>query len=123
MRVRALTLLGLCALLAATPAHAARGLRAFGSCAALLDYGQANGTNAVGTGWLPRPVAIEGPMTTSVPAKSGGPVAPTAAQQDSAGSGATSDFSTTNVQEAGVDEPDVVKTDGKVIYAVVNGWL
>jgi hypothetical protein len=33
------------------------------------------------------------------------------------------DYSTTNVQEAGVDEPDVIKTDGSLIYAIANGTL
>jgi uncharacterized secreted protein with C-terminal beta-propeller domain len=33
------------------------------------------------------------------------------------------DFSGTNVQEAGVDEPDVVKTDGRVLYTAENGRL
>jgi hypothetical protein len=33
----------------------------------------------------------------------------------------TTGYSTTNNQEVGVDEPDLVKTDGKRIYAVSNG--
>lgn len=33
------------------------------------------------------------------------------------------DYSTTNVQEAGVDEPDIVKTDGERIVAVSGGVL
>jgi Beta propeller domain len=33
------------------------------------------------------------------------------------------DFSTTNVQEAGVDEPDVVKTDGEHLFVVVGAKL
>ena len=33
------------------------------------------------------------------------------------------DFSTTNIQEAGVDEPDIVKTDGNRILAVGGGRL
>ena len=33
------------------------------------------------------------------------------------------DFSGTNVQEEGVDEPDIVKTDGNTLYAVANGKL
>lgn len=33
----------------------------------------------------------------------------------------TVEHSTTNVQEVGVDEPDIVKTDGKVILTVTNG--
>jgi len=37
--------------------------------------------------------------------------------------GETVDFSQTNVQVAGVDEPDVVKTDGKYLYIVSNGKI
>jgi uncharacterized secreted protein with C-terminal beta-propeller domain len=33
------------------------------------------------------------------------------------------DYSGTNVQEEGVDEPDMVKTDGTTLYAVTNGKL
>jgi hypothetical protein len=33
------------------------------------------------------------------------------------------DYSTTNVQEAGIDEPDLVKTDGSYLYTVVQGRL
>ncbi|MBT8193362.1 MAG: beta-propeller domain-containing protein [Acidimicrobiia bacterium] len=33
------------------------------------------------------------------------------------------DYSTTNVQEAGVDEPDIIKTDGDFIYAIASGTL
>lgn len=33
------------------------------------------------------------------------------------------DYSTTNVQEAGVDEPDIVKTNGDFIYAISNSTL
>ena len=33
------------------------------------------------------------------------------------------DYSTTNVQEAGVDEPDIVKTDGTRILAMAQGVL
>ena len=33
------------------------------------------------------------------------------------------DFSGTNVQEEGVDEPDIVKTDGNTLFAVAGGTL
>ncbi|MEQ9336737.1 MAG: beta-propeller domain-containing protein, partial [Miltoncostaeaceae bacterium] len=33
------------------------------------------------------------------------------------------DFSGTNLQEAGVDEPDVVKTDGRTLYTLTDGVL
>ena len=37
--------------------------------------------------------------------------------------GETVDYSQTNVQVAGVDEPDVVKTDGTYLYVVSNGKI
>ncbi|MBT3222202.1 MAG: hypothetical protein HN348_24270, partial [Proteobacteria bacterium] len=37
--------------------------------------------------------------------------------------GTPDDYTTTNIQELGVDEPDIVKTDGEWIYAVQNGML
>ncbi len=40
-----------------------------------------------------------------------------------AGGEAGVDYSTTNVQEAGVDEPDIVKTDGRYVFALVDGAL
>ncbi len=50
-----------------------------------------------------------------------------AAGAPEAGSGEDSaepdDFTDTNVQEEGVDEPDIVKTDGTHIYTVVDGSL
>lgn len=49
------------------------------------------------------------------------PVAPgTAAPEGDAGGGAR-DWSDTNVQVAGVDEPDLVKTDGNLVYALGDG--
>ena len=44
--------------------------------------------------------------------------APTAASSTS--QGATNDYSTTNIQVAGVDEADTVKTDGQYIYTIGN---
>ena len=46
-----------------------------------------------------------------------------AAAPSSAERVAGDDYSTTNVQEAGVDEPDVVKTDGKRLVAVAGAHL
>ena len=44
---------------------------------------------------------------------------------DSSGGGdsAPSEYSTTNVQEKGVDEADLVKTDGEHVYVLTNGVL
>ncbi len=38
-------------------------------------------------------------------------------------SASPSEFTDTNVQEEGVDEPDIVKTDGNYIYAIAGGSL
>ncbi len=50
---------------------------------------------------------------------------PAPASDDALRSGGTAgvDYSTTNVQEAGVDEPDSVKTDGDYIYSLLQGRL
>jgi hypothetical protein len=124
MLVRPLPVAVLLVAVAASPAAARpSGLHAFPSCQALLSYARTHGQHAVATGWAPAPMTAAAAPPTRVPATGAGPVAPQAAAGDT-GSGATSTpFSTTNDQEQGVDEPDVVKTDGHVIYAVANGWL
>jgi uncharacterized secreted protein with C-terminal beta-propeller domain len=59
----------------------------------------------------------------------GGPVAAGAegdasrGNNDSAGSQSPSDYTETNTQEEGVDETDIVKTDGDYIYTVHNNKL
>lgn len=55
--------------------------------------------------------------------KSSAPRAAVTESADSGGSGGsgTSDYSETNIQVKGVDEPDIIKNDGKYIYAVSNG--
>ncbi|MFH0829677.1 MAG: beta-propeller domain-containing protein [Candidatus Aenigmatarchaeota archaeon] len=45
-------------------------------------------------------------------------VAPTAAPGESTGTAKATDYSTTNIQVEGVDEPDIVKNDGKYIYTI-----
>jgi len=54
------------------------------------------------------------PMAVPVPVPSTAPAASTA------GGSTTNDFSTTNIQVAGVDEADTVKTDGSYIYVIGN---
>src|ERR671910_211162 len=46
-----------------------------------------------------------------------------AADQSAGGDGGAPTFSDTNVQVDGVDEPDIVKTDGERIFTVANGRL
>ena len=45
------------------------------------------------------------------------------AQSTGLGGGASIDYSQTNIQVEGVDEADIIKTDGKYIYAVVKNDL
>ena len=49
--------------------------------------------------------------------------APTSPQEGAIRDGDGVDYSTTNVQEEGVDEPDIVKTDGRRLYAISAGTL
>lgn len=53
----------------------------------------------------------------------GAPVPSTAPRGESKSANTAGDYSQTNVQVAGVDEGDVVKTDGNYIYAVSNGTV
>jgi hypothetical protein len=99
---------------AVVPAAAAdartRYLRTFESCAGLVGYGQAHATKPPEQRQVPegREGTVAQPTTAAPPqqAATGGDTA------------AEPDFSQTNVQEAGIDEPDTVKTDGRRLYAV-----
>ncbi|MEA2143856.1 MAG: hypothetical protein QOI64_2286 [Solirubrobacteraceae bacterium] len=114
-------------------------LPAFPSCASLLSYARRNARITGGRTGVPtragilQPQILAGPPRTEAmispvsppPSAPGAPQAvpsPTTAQQDSAGS-AVPDFSQTNVQEAGVDEPDIVKTDGRTVFAIAGSTL
>src|SRR5437773_5943629 len=115
-----LALLALAAL--AADAQAAPRLKAFSSCAELVRFARqgalrtGGGVGVVGRAAPPGADAIVTP-----PLRRTGEVPPaTAAPVPAAGA---TPFSGTNVQEAGVDEPDVVKTDGRRIFAVTDGTL
>ena len=90
-------------------------LASFGSCGQLLDYAKGQATRLVG------PYGLGG-FGPGVAVETAAPATPSAA-----GRAATPvkgvDYSGTNVQEEGVDEPDLVKTDGKTLYTVGNGKL
>jgi Beta propeller domain len=79
-------------------------LQRFGSCGELLRYAKRHTLRLVGPWGLGGPVQAMAPM-------------PRAARR------AGVDFSRTNVQEADVDEPDLVKTDGEHLFAVGEGKL
>src|SRR3954452_12548516 len=112
---------------AAKPAKAPRArLAAFGSCTALVRYARANAARTGGGVGVPPRVMAGAPTVLSRPQPVREVQTPAMAAPDAssgAGTGAGDAFSTTNVQEAGIDEPDVVKTDGRRIVAVSDGRL
>jgi hypothetical protein len=85
----------------------------FGDCPALLDYLQQESlarVTAWGLGGMPywrrgpMPMAMEDSVAGAVP------------ETTAAAGGADGTYSTTNTQEVGVDEGDVVETDGEQVY-------
>jgi hypothetical protein len=78
----------------------------FGSCAELLAYARTHAAQIAGPGGLG--------LSSGVPAAPAGAVGARPAGAD---------VSATNVQEAGVDEPDIVKSDGSHIFAVAGNRL
>jgi uncharacterized secreted protein with C-terminal beta-propeller domain len=96
-------------------------LAAFDSCQALVGYahryaGVTGGGVGVPVRALGSVATLDAPVMKTTDSSSES--APTAVSAPAAsGTGAsTPEFSTTNVQEAGIDEPDVVKTDGHHVY-------
>lgn len=103
-------------------------LLAFDSCQALVRYAQANAARAGGGVGVPVRALADAPAPLVAPINPAAMAAPgakdeTAAPAPTAGGGDTPAFSTTNVQETGIDEPDIVKTDGRRIYAIREGVL
>jgi uncharacterized secreted protein with C-terminal beta-propeller domain len=107
------------------PAGAARGkhrLTKFHSCSSFVHYARRHATNELKTRGTP--VGIPMPVRAPTPVSDNGQVVmPETVSSPQSGGGAGQDFSTTNVQETGVDEPDEVKTDGKTIFAAENGRI
>jgi len=93
------------------PAASAAELQRFSSCSSLVRYARANALRTHGVvGVAPQPLMprpVDSPVAETAPTRSGG-------SEDSSG---------TNVQEAGVDEPDMVKTDGRHVFALAGDAL
>jgi uncharacterized secreted protein with C-terminal beta-propeller domain len=112
---------------AAKPKKAPRAqLAAFDSCQALVGYahryaGVTGGDVGVPARALGSVTTLAEPMmkTTEAAADS----APAAVSAPAAPGPSTPEFSTTNVQEAGIDEPDVIKTDGRHVYVAAGRQL
>jgi uncharacterized secreted protein with C-terminal beta-propeller domain len=110
---------------------AASRLVPFNSCGALLNHARAKALSVVGPYGLPYSgqgggsVTFGAPQRQSMAATSGqasdsSKSAPPEAAASGAGDG---QFSQTNNQEAGVDEPDTVKTDGHRLFNLSGGKL
>jgi len=115
-------------------------LQAFDSCPALVDYARTNaarfggGTGVPTRAAEPQPQVLIAPsliapsqaqaqgqvQADSAPATAGAPAPSVAAD---GGREAAPAFSGTNIQEAGVDELDIIKTDGRRIVAIANEQL
>jgi uncharacterized secreted protein with C-terminal beta-propeller domain len=86
----------------------------FNSCGQLLTYAKSHArplVTAYGLGVVGVPIAA-----------TGAPSAPVVTERTAAPVQGV-DYSGTNVQEEGVDEPDIVKTNGTTLFAVANGKL
>ena len=109
-------------------------LSRFSDCDGFLDYVRAEAAERVGpygfNGSAPwgmpvdfmadgdfAAVGTEAPAATMAP-EQGVPLSATVASSDDSAGGM---FTGTNVQEAGIDEADLVKTDGQRIVAITNG--
>ena len=113
-------------------------LQTFDECDELLSYLRTEGAKVVGPygfdgggGMWRGGVALDAVTTTAGAAPTAGGARATSdlatGGSESAVSApplaATDDFSATNVQEEGVDEPDLVKTDGKRLVTIAGGQL
>ena len=100
--------------------------RAFASCTAVADHARKHALRIVEPGGLPlrfgfpTAAAEPGPQPPAMP-DSGAEGGPQPVAEPAPRDGI--DYSGTNVQEEGVDEPDFVKTDGNRLYVVTGGVL
>ncbi len=95
------------------PASTSARLVPFRSCGSLLGYVKAQVKPLVGQ-WGLASVAVPGGVPVPAAAATAG---------DTGGKQEGVDYSGTNVQEQGVDEPDLVKTDGSTLFTVTGGRL
>jgi len=108
-------------------------LERFDSCDALLDHFQAEAKERVGPygldgngGWrvFPEALAFTDDMAVEHATTEASATAPAlAGEGENGGFVEGTDYSGTNVQVTGVDEPDIIKTDGTRIITIVDGKI
>ncbi len=109
------------------PALDPRLLYDFEDCDDLLGYAKGNAKELIeeyGSPWPYADYGVDDGLGTG--GDGGEPVEDSGGEggeQGGNGDGGVKDYSGTNVQEVGVDEPDIVKTDGERILAVAQGKL
>lgn len=96
-------------------------LAAFSSCPALLDFGRTEAARTAGDGGVT--VRALGEQATPFGAPTPAKAETTTGAAPTSGSAADGSASTTNVQEAGVDEPDIVKSDARHAFLVSGSTL
>lgn len=107
-----------------TPAATADSLTEFDSCPELLDWYVDDGVREVGPwGWDGFGYAVR--VLDAMPTAAAADLSATAEyagtqKQARTGSARTDSATGTNTQEADVDEPDVAKTDGRIVVHLVN---
>jgi len=97
-------------------------LKAFRSCAGLVRYGRRYVERGAGAGPPQAGVPVAQPVPPTPPALPGRPGFPAPVAAPAPGAEGTG-TSPTNVQEPGVDEPDIVKARGSRIFSVVGARL
>ncbi len=106
----------------APPARAADGLRPFEDCEALRDWYVEHTIDQVGPyGWGGRNLMYlsePGFAPGSAGAAEGTDSATRGATEDATREGVGNGATGTNTQEAGVDEPDIAKTDGRIVVQI-----
>jgi uncharacterized secreted protein with C-terminal beta-propeller domain len=113
------------------PARLTGALVSFNGCPDYLTYVKARAEAAVSSQLLPTvangPVryAVAGPADVGATGTTSAGAAPMASAglSQSAGPAPTGSYSQTDDQVAGVDEPDTVKTDGRLVVTLTDGTL
>jgi len=113
---------------AATKRSKPSALPAFSSCPSLLSYARHHARRTGGFTGVPTRAGVVAPQVLRAPsmvAEDAAGVAPPLPSMAVTAKRGTSEpsFSSTNVQELGVDEPDIVKTDGRRVFAIADGRL
>lgn len=111
-------------------AKASPRLKAFGSCTGLVSYARRNGVRLVRDQARAMAPVLRMPVTGTPPGAGedggsggGGTGGPVPVQAPAAPEAGAAPGSETNVQEAGVDEPDIVKAKGSILFVLSEDGL